>query len=244
MRVSLVVHRVNASAETNLETILQRVADAASAGSDLVMFSEAAITGLINDDNPSHDLALGTPVPGPISDQLGAHAQRHNINVALGLFELDGQRLFDTALFISRQGTVDLKYRRISPDWHDPGASLDIYAVGTSVKTYQSDIGSICFLMCGDLFDDELVTAVRREHPDLLLVPFARSFYGGGHSQERWGREEQKQYLDQVKRVHATTLLVNYLDDEYFGGAFAVDSEGNILSSIKLGHDDIMTLDV
>lgn len=244
MKASLVVHRVTASIEDNLGLILSSVDEASRQGSDLVMFSEAALTGLVNDDVPEHDVLLGTALHGAQVELVRQHAKADNINVALGIFEVEENRLFDTALFIDRAGRIALKYRRISAGWHHPRADSTFYGHGSAVEAYLSDIGKVCFLICGDLFDDELVERVQRQRPDLLLVPFARAFAGGGHSQERWEQEELAEYLSRVQRAGVRTLLTNYLDDEYFGGAFHVAPNGRLVDSLPLGRDGMLTVDL
>ena len=244
MKASLVVHRVTPSIEDNLGLILSSIDQASRRGSDLVMFSETALTGLINDDVPEHDVRLGTALPGAQVDLVCQHAKANNINVALGIFEVDDSRLFDTALFIGRDGHIGLKYRRISAGWHHPRADSTFYGHGSAVEAYRSDIGKVCFLICGDLFDDELVERVQRQRPDLLLVPFARAFEGGGHSQDRWENEELRQYLSRVQRAGVKTLLTNYLDDDYFGGAFYVAANGRLVNSLPLGQKGMLTVDL
>ncbi len=244
MRASLVVHQVTTSVEDNLGSILGSMAEASRRGSDLVVFSEAALTGLVNDDVPEHDVLLGAAVPGAEVDLVRQHAKANNINVALGLFEVEENRLFDTALFIGRDGQVGLKYRRISAGWHHPQADATFYGHGSAVEAYRSDIGMVCFLICGDLFDDDLVAQVRWHKPDLLLVPFARAVAGGGHSQTRWEKEELAEYLSRVQLAGVRTLLANYLDAEYFGGAFHVAPNGRLVDSMPLGRGGMLTIDL
>lgn len=244
MRVCLAVHRVSDSVERNLQEILAGVRAAARLGADLVMFSEAALTGLVNDDDPEHDAALGTPVRGPLVRAVCDEARRLSVNVALGVLELDGARLLDSALLIDRSGAVACRYRRVTPGWHGPDANPAFYGEGTEVRCHHVDFGRVTFLVCGDLFDDRLVDAVRAEGPDLLLVPLARAFAGGGRSQERWDRDELPQYLARVRRAATTSLLVNYLDDDYFGGAMAVAADGRLVRSLPLGQEGILTVDL
>ncbi len=67
------------------------------------MFSEA--------DVPKRDVLLGIAVHGAQVELVRQHANADNINVALGIFEVEEHRLFDTALFIYRAGRIALKYR-------------------------------------------------------------------------------------------------------------------------------------
>lgn len=59
----------------------------------MVLFPEAALTGLINNDDPAHDLPLGEAIPGAATDALGAMARQRRIWLGIGVLEREGQRL-------------------------------------------------------------------------------------------------------------------------------------------------------
>ena len=65
MRVALAVPRVLADWRANLPTMQQMITTAAHAGAQLVVFSEAAVTGFVNTGDPVADLALGQTIPWP-----------------------------------------------------------------------------------------------------------------------------------------------------------------------------------
>ena len=83
MRVALVVHETRPVVEENLRTMGDEAAEAAEAGAALVVFPEAVLTGLVNNDDPAHDLPLGQAVPGPATDALGALARRHDLRLSM-----------------------------------------------------------------------------------------------------------------------------------------------------------------
>ena len=66
MKAALAVNRVTTDTDANLKMITNMANEAADKQADLVVYAEAALTGLINDD-PSHDLPLGQPIPGPVA---------------------------------------------------------------------------------------------------------------------------------------------------------------------------------
>ena len=129
MWAALVIHRVLPDIDANLAAILHMANEAADAGADLVVFPEAALTGLINNDDPSHDLPLGQVIPGPVTDVLAGLARERHIWLAIGLLEREGHRLYDSAVLLTPDGDIGLKYRRIQPRWHgkraDPDGSYD-----------------------------------------------------------------------------------------------------------------------
>jgi len=243
---ALAVNRISLDVVANLKTMVRMARTAADAGAAVVLFPEAALTGLINNDDPVHDLPLAEPVPGPATETLAAVARARKLWLGVGLLERDGTRLYDTAVLLSSTGEIVLKYRRISPGWHGRGANPAVYLHGTDIPTVQTPWGRVAFLLCGDLFDDVLVQHVRALELDWLLLPFARDFDNGTCNQVRWDREELGKYAARVRMAGVTTLLVNYLagddleDDGAFGGAWVISGAGEVLAQYSLGQAGLL----
>jgi len=152
MKAALVVHTVTTSREKNMATVLKMVEEAAEGGATVVLFAEAALTGLTNNDDPAHDLPLGEPIPGAATQCLCAVAAERRICVAIGLLEREGGKLYDAAILVDANGTIQLKYRRIQPQWHGHRADTNVYCHGSEVPKAETAFGSVSFLICGDLF--------------------------------------------------------------------------------------------
>jgi len=248
MKAALVVNPVLTDIDTNLATILNLANEAADTGAEVVVFPEAALTGLINNDEPAHDLLLGQPIPGPVTAVLAKLACERSIWLAIGLLEREGDKLYDSAVLFTPDGEIGLKYRRIHPKWHGGNADPSIYCQGTKLSKVETPLGTFAFLICGDLFDDELIQRVRNLRPDWLLFPFARRFRDRSYDQERWDREEKPEYAQRVKLAGITTLMTNYVSDRdfsgSFGGAMVVSSNGNVVDSLPLGKPGILTVNL
>jgi predicted amidohydrolase len=249
MRAALVVHRIAPDTDSNLASILDWTTQAADAGADLVLFAEAALTGLINDDNASHDLPLGQRIPGPVTDRLARLAGERGIWLALGLLESDSSELYDTALLFTPKGDIGLKYRRIQPQWHGRNADPEVYRQGSEIPALDTPLGCFAFLICGDLFDDSIVERVRALRPDWLLFPFARCFSDGSCDQRRWEREEQPEYVHRVQLTGATALMVNHIAAPEllggaFGGAMVVANDGRVIDRLPLGTEGTLLIDL
>lgn len=244
MKAALVVNRITNSIKDNINNIIFYINKAADKGADLVVFSETAITGLINDDNPEHDSTLGIPIPGKVTDSFCKAAKMRKINIAIGLFESEAGTLYDSAVFINRNGEIILKYRRMSPSWHSSNAKKDFYKEGNEVNYVISEFGKTCFLICGDLFDDRLIQQVKDIAPDYLIFPFARSFSDKNEYEDRWNKEEMPYYLEQIKSAGVTALMVNYLDDDYFGGAYVISDNGEVAADFSLGKEGILFAEI
>lgn len=250
MKVAMVVSQVKPNHRANLRAMERAVGEAAEKGAELVLFPEAAPTGLLNNDDPRHDLALGQAVPGPVTRRLGGAARRYAVYVATGLLEREGEALYDSAVLIGPDGAVALKYRRIDPHWHGPRADGAIYREGTDIPTVRTRLGTFAFLICGDLFDEEITARVKRLGVDWVLLPFARSFDDRSYDQGRWDKLERPTYCQRAARMGTTVLMTNYLarmqaeDDWSFGGAMAVSPRGEPLAAFPLGVPGMLFADV
>lgn len=250
-RAALLVPRVTADLEVNLTTIERMATTAAIAGAGLVLLPEAVLTGLSNNDDPAHDLPLGQPVPGPATDRLGAFARRHGLWLGFGLLERDGGHLYDSAVLLGPDGSITLTYRRNQPQWHAFDADPTVYRQGTDIGMVPTPFGRVGFLLCGDLFDDDIVARFRAQRPDLLLFPFARCFDDFSADQRRWDTEEMPEYAARVKLAGVPALMVNYLgdatslpEDHSFGGAFYVSAAGEVLTGHPLGAEGTLLVDL
>ena len=250
MHAALIVNKVGLNCQKNLVHILDLVERAVVCGADLILLPETALTGLINNDNPTHDLALGEQIPGPVTSTLCSICQKHSIWLGIGFLERKGGHLYDTAVLIDGEGHIKLKYRRIQSQWHGKSVDPTIYIQGIKLLKAATPFGSLAFLICGDLFDDEIVNQFMTLKVDIMLYPFARCFSDGSMDQNRWDTEELPEYITRVQLTRTPTLMVNYLadsslgDGNSFGGAYAISASGEIIGSYPLGKPGILLVDL
>lgn len=249
MRAALIVNRVTANREHNLQEVLTGVSKAAAMGAEFVMFPEAALTGLVNNDRPARDLGFGVDPRGPEVRALAAMARSSRVHLAIGLLERAGSRLYDTAVLFRPDDSAPHVYRRITPGWHGKRAAPQVYAAGLEVETVRTPLGTLGFLICGDLFDDRLVAKLKALAPDWLLVPMWRCFKNDTHYEKRSAREEQTAYVERVRLIGTTTLIVNSLADRNlgggsFGGATVIAPDGEVLVCLPHGNPGVLFADL
>jgi predicted amidohydrolase len=161
---------VDGDVEGNLRRIARALEVASAQNADLACFPESAVFGWINPE--AHERA--DPIPGPMTRRLGELAVRHRLMICIGLDEKDGERLYDSAVLIGRDGALLLKQRKI-----DTLAGLNLvdppYAHGSldEVKPAETPLGTIGVVVCSDALSQELMEKMARSSPDLLLVPVA-----------------------------------------------------------------------
>lgn len=249
MRVALVVPLITDSRSHNFQQVIRFTEMASRQGAQLVCFPEAVLTGLINNDNPDHDLTLGIEIPGSETEVLESLSEQTGISIALGILEREDKVLYDSAILITPEQGIVMKYRRITSGWHGNKADPQVYKHGTEITLARTKLGNFAFLICGDLFDEDLVAEVRCKKPDFLLVPFARSFPDGSWEQDKWEKEKPF-YIEQVKKAGVTTLMTNYLADDSlvgdrsFGGAMVVMPDGTLIAEYPIGKEGMLVVDL
>jgi predicted amidohydrolase len=102
----------------NLDTILALVDDAARAGADIVSLPELALTKYFGHRNTRDFAPLFDEVPGPHTRPVQERAARHRLTVILPLAERAGITLYNTAVVIGPDGTIQGRYRKM----HLPGS--------------------------------------------------------------------------------------------------------------------------
>jgi predicted amidohydrolase len=221
----------------NLRHLEERLHEISRHRPDFVCLPECSLTGYMWEEEDVRRFA--EPIPGPTTERMGELARRYNVFLCFGLLEVAGSRYYDSAVLLDREGRILLHHRKIEE--HPP------FALGNAVRAVDTELGRLSVVICGDLFNDEVVRQIDRTI-DLLLVPIARSFEGKAPDPERWEREERQVYLDGVKAVEVTTAIVNALelgtDDPAFGGALIADGEGCLLAESPHGADEPLIYDL
>ena len=244
MKVALAVNRVLPDMDSDLDMIISMANEAADNHADLVVFPEAAVTGLINTGDFSHDLALAQTIPGPITKALSGLTQKRGIYLAIGLLEREEERFYDSAVLLTPNAQIAMKYRRIDPHWHYENVDSSIYCEGKDLNKVKTSFGTFTFLICGDLYNDQVVKRARNLRADWLLYLQAYGPEDGSYDQREWDREDKPRIIKQVGLIGTTTLMTNYLADKDMeggcGGAMIIENDGTLLESFPVGKVGVL----
>ncbi len=151
--------------EGNLSRARLMVAEAAEAGCAVVVLPECMDVGWT--DERARDLA--EPIPGATSAALCALASENDIVIASGLTEKEGDRIYNAALLIGRDGNILLHHRKIN----ELDFARTLYDTGTSLGVVDTEIGRIALNICADNYVDSLHLAAAQAAmgAQLLLSP-------------------------------------------------------------------------
>lgn len=249
MRAWLVVHSVDASVSATLDAMLGWIADAATAGAEMVMFSEAALTGLMATGDPTRDRDLAEVVPGTTTKMLSAAARRWRIHVGFGLYERAGTALFDSAILLGPDGNIALHYRRIDSRWHDRHVDGAVYREGTEVPVATTALGRVAVVICGDLFNDHVCALLAELNLDVVVVLMARGFDDDAPDEVAWATSEVEAYAERAAHLGLAVLLINHLGPAALagpsvGGAMAFSPRGELVGRLPIRTAGALAVDL
>lgn len=142
---------------------------------DLIVLPEVALQWEL----PDNVLDLAVPAPGPETDVFAEIACRHHARICLGMFERDGDAVYNSAILISPEGIIDGKYRKVH--LAVGGESESGILPGDGFPVFDTEIGRIGCNICMDSSAAESSRMVGLNGADFLLLPIM-----GDHRASRW----------------------------------------------------------
>jgi aliphatic nitrilase len=142
--------------EATTEKACGLIAEAAKEGAELIVFPEVYLPGY------PYWIWLGSPTWGgkyfhelfknaveldsPTVDTLCEAARKANVHVVMGIDERDGGTLYNTLLYISRDGEVLGRHRKLQPTHVE--RTVWGKGDGSDLRVYKTDVGTIGGLIC------------------------------------------------------------------------------------------------
>jgi predicted amidohydrolase len=108
------------------------------------------------------------PIPGPATAALSERARRHRIWVCAGLSEREGDRIYNSAVLIDRNGHLVGKYRKT----HLPIQEVEAgFTPGRELPVFDTEFGKIGMLICHDTAFPEPARVLALKGAELVLLP-------------------------------------------------------------------------
>ncbi len=153
--------------EGNLARCLAHLERAAAAGSELVVFPECALSGyMLVDEQAARRCA--EPVPGPCTDALWESCARTGLHCVVGLLEIDGAKLHNTAVLIGPDGLIG-RYRKS----HIACIGVDCFTVpgNEPYAVLDTAIGRIGLQICYDWRFPEITRVLALQGAEIIAHP-------------------------------------------------------------------------
>ena len=150
--------------EANLSEMLAAMDRAAGDGVELLVFPEGFLTGY----HLPGISAASVPPTGGAMDRIAKQAQASGVAVVLGVLEVDGAAVFNTAVAISAGGATLARYRKraLFGEWEK-----GVFTPGTGPVLFECGGFRVGILICYDLEFPELARQTAAADADLIVVP-------------------------------------------------------------------------
>ncbi|KAD6453291.1 hypothetical protein R6Q59_015149 [Mikania micrantha] len=164
------------------------LAEAASYGSQLVVFPEAFIGGYPRGSNFGVTIgnrtlkgkedfrkyhAAAINVPGPEVDRLAAMAGKYKVVLVMGVIERDGYTLYCTVLFFDNQGCYLGKHRKLMPTALE--RIIWGFGDGSNIPVFDTPVGKVGAAICWENKMPLLRTAMYAKGIEIYCAPTADS---------------------------------------------------------------------
>ncbi len=172
VRIVSISSKGHGSLEANREMMVSQVELAGTCNPDFVVFTEGARQLGIPRD---HEDSKGEPVPGPLTEALGAAAAKAKTHVVVGMYERDGETKFNSSVLIGRDGNVIGAYHKVQPTIGE--IEDDNITPGVEAPTWETDCGLVGMCICFDLKFPEVPMMLARNKARIVF--FSSAFNGG-----------------------------------------------------------------
>jgi N-carbamoylputrescine amidase len=232
----------------NLAKALDRVAEAATAGADVVCLQElfAGHYPCQSEDHARFDDA--EPIPGPTSDALCRAAKEHSVVIVGSIFERRAPGLYhNTAVFCDRDGELSGVYRKMHiPD--DPLYYEKFYFAPGDLgfRSFGTSAGTLGACVCWDQWFPEAARLTALSGARVIFYPTAIGWHAS--EKEEYGASQHSAW-ETMMRSHAIAngvfvVAVNRVGVEgqleFWGASFVADPNGNVIA--RASHDAEETL--
>jgi predicted amidohydrolase len=186
-----------------VEAIEKSVQDKA----DIILLPEG-IT-VVGNGKPFAEIA--EPLPGPTTKTLGEVAKRKNAYIVAGIYEREGQTLYNTAVLIDRKGELVGKYRKVYLPREEIEGGL---TPGNDYPVFRTDFGTIGMMICWDVQYADPARALALRGAELILMPI-------------WGGNET---LGKARAIENRVFIAS---SGYNYPTYVMDPDGETLASAR-----------
>jgi predicted amidohydrolase len=205
----------NSTPEQNVELFCRQIDAAGRLKLDVLCLPEAitmvGTTSTVND--------VAEPIPGPVTRRLGAAAAKNHLWVVAGIYEREGDRIYNTAVLLDRAGELAGKYRKV----HLPREEWTKGVTpGHEYPVFRTDFGTVAIQICYDWFFPEAAEAFALHGAEILFAP-------------TWGStfpdQEGRAGGETTFRVRARDNGLYMVPSVYDGNSMIIDPLGKIFVS-------------
>jgi predicted amidohydrolase len=203
VRLAAIHHRPRGGTPVeNVERFGALVAEAAKGKPDFVCLPEG-IT-VVGTGKTYVDVA--EPVPGPTTRSLGKVAARHGTYIVAGIYEREGEAVYNTCVLLGRDGTLVGKYRKVCIPREEIDGGI---TPGRDYPVFETDKGRVGMMVCWDVHFPEVARELARRGAEVIFLPI----WGGNETLAR-ARAIENQVILVASGYDFTTAIFDKRGEE------------------------------
>jgi len=223
----------------NLEESIRIVKDVKDK-SDVIVFPELSLNGYLLQDKLHEDAWY-------IDELEDLQAESKDVDIVLGCALHDNKVFRNSALYFS-QGKLLAKHDKVDLPNYGMFEEARYFSAGEEFESFFVKEKKVSLLVCEDLWNADMLQALYKKDPDLIIVIAASPARGFSDD----GLEIQKQWLSLLKStalyVKAKIIFVNRVGFEdglgFWGGSCIIDEEAKNLYKLPKYRQKIETFKV
>lgn len=220
-------------AQANIARATRLIRDAVQQhGAELVVLPECTLTGYTGppqtDERRSADRELAETVPGPSVEHFSSLARELGVYIIWGLHERDGDRYYNTAVLLSREGELLGKYRKVHINKYETPMG---WTNGEEFFVWPCEVNGVKFnlgiMICFDREVPEAARCLTMLGADIIAIPQATSCTCSipiHRDQLRVRAYENEVYI----------AMANWAGPRFKGHSMTIDADGTL---IELGSE-------
>jgi len=229
----------------NLSLYEDRVARAAQAGAELLLFPELSLTGyFLRDTVPSVALTADSPEMKRLKDLSRA------LPFVAGLVEESADHRFFNAAIYFENGEARHTHRKVYLPTYGMFDEQRYFARGNRIRTFDSKFGRLALLICEDLWHPSTIHVAALDGALAVFCPSASPLRGIVDGQKQ---DDNARYWEMINRAYAETysLFMIYgnrcgFEDGvgFWGGSEIVDPFGERIAKAKYYDEDFLVAEI
>ena len=250
-RIALIQTRADAAPAQNLRRTVGLIRQAADRDARIVCTQELFTTPYFcRTQDPAH-FDLAEPMPGPLTDKLGALASELGVVVVAAAFEKRAPGLYhNTAAVIDADGSLLGLYRKMHiPD--DPGFEEKFYFTPGDLgfPAWRTRFGTIGVLICWDQWYPEAARLAALHGAEILFYPTAIGWLPeekvalGAAQHCAWETVQRGHAVANGCYVAAVNRVGTEGATEFWGQSFVSDFCGQVVARAAPDREEIVLAD-
>jgi predicted amidohydrolase len=148
-----------------------------------------------------HALDLASPAEGTETAPFAALARRHRTRIALGMYERDGDAVFNSLVLFGPAGAIEGRYRKVHLAH---GEDLSGVLAGDAFPVFPTEIGRIGCNICMDSMASESARLTALQGADILLLSIMGDFRA-----DRWNMGPPEFHAERWRTIMRSQALDN-----------------------------------